>query len=342
MKIQQDIFGKLKNGSEVHLFTLTNANKIQVQIINYGGIITSIKTPDKNGDFQNIVLGFDNLQDYQKDHPYFGALIGRYGNRIAKGAFTLEGNEYQLSINDGENHLHGGKTGFDKVLWKADVQDDVLKLTYVSKDGEEGYPGNLEVTVTYRLTDDDKLDIDFEATTDKATPVNLTAHSYFNLSGDFSKSILGHQLKLYAKNYTPGNAQLIPTGEIASVKGTPFDFTESEEVGLRINEVDGGYDHNFVLDKSNGEVTLAAEVIEPETGRKLKVFTTEPGIQFYSGNFLDGSFSNSEGVSFKKHSGFCLEPQHFPDSPNQPDFPSTILKPGEKYNLKISYLFDAE
>lgn len=341
--IVKEEFGQLNDGQTVHQFTLTNENDIEIKIINYGGIITSLKTPDRDGNLENVVLGFDNLEDYQKENPYFGALIGRYGNRIEKGAFELNGKDYQLTINDGENHLHGGEQGFDKVLWSAETIDDsILQLSYLSPDGEEGYPGNLQVTVTYRLTEDNELRIDYEATTDQATPVNLTAHSYFNLTGDPSNDILDHQLKLNAENYTPVNNQLIPTGEIAPVQGSPFDFSNAQVIGSRISQVDGGYDHNFVLDKEASEETVAAELLDEQSGRKLTVLTTEPGIQFYSGNFLDGTLENENGISLEQYSGLCLEPQHFPNSPNEPEFPSTILQPDESYKSSIVYRFDVE
>lgn len=341
--IVKEEFGQLDDGRTVHQFTLTNENDIEIKIINYGGIITSLKTPDRDGNLDNVVLGFDNLEDYQNDNPYFGALIGRYGNRIERGAFELNGTEFQLTINDGENHLHGGEQGFDSVFWNAEIIDDSsLQLSYVSSDGEEGYPGNLQVTVTYRLTDDNDLRIDFEATTDQATPVNLTAHSYFNLTGDPSKDILDHQLLLHAGNFTPVNSQLIPTGEIASVENTPFDFTDLHTIGSRISEVEGGYDHNFVLDKEGAEETIAAELVDEQSGRKLTVLTTEPGIQFYSGNFLDGSLVNENGIQLEQYSGLCLEPQHFPNSPNEPEFPSTILQPGETFSSAIVYRFSVE
>lgn len=343
MQINEEVFDRFDDGREVHLYTLKNANNIEAQITNYGGIIVSLKTPDKDGNQENIVLGFDNLGNYLDGHPYFGALIGRYGNRIDKGRFTLEGKEYQLTVNDGENHLHGGEQGFDKVLWDAEITDEQsLRLTYLSPDGEEGYPGNLEVSATYSLTDQDELKIEFEASADQATPVNLTAHSYFNLTGDPSQSVLNHRLKLNAENYTPVNDQLIPTGEIRNVENTPFDFSEFHTIGSRIEQVEGGYDHNFILNEETGNLKTAAEVHEPESGRKLTVRTTEPGVQFYSGNFLDGSLKNSDGTSYEKHSGFCLEPQHYPNSPNEPEFPSTIVQPGEIYRSSIVYSFSVE
>jgi aldose 1-epimerase len=343
MGISVDSFGQLQDGREVHLFTLSNDNGMEVSIMNFGGIITSLKVPDQDGVSDNIVLGFDNLEDYLSGHPYFGALIGRYGNRIANGSFEIDGTEYQLARNDGNHHLHGGEIGFDKVLWNADITDEgSLKLTYLSEDGEEGYPGNLEVTVIYTLTDDNELVIDYGAETDQATHVNLTAHSYFNLSGDLSSDILGHTLKINAGNYTPVDSELIPTGEIRNVENTPFDFRNFHEVGSRIDQVDGGYDHNLVLDGTSGELRLAAELVHRETGRKLSLYTTEPGIQFYSGNFLDGSLAAPDGTPYGQYAGLCLEPQHFPNSPNESGFPSTILRPGERYESQTIYSFTVE
>ena len=338
-----ELFGQLDDGSDVAQFTLTNRNGIEVKITNFGGIITSLRVPDRDGTFENIVLGFDNLDDYMGEHPYFGALIGRYGNRIEGGRFELDGATYRLAANDGDNHLHGGERGFDKVLWDAElVNEQTLKLSYLSEDGEEGYPGNLNVTATYRLTDDNELRLDFVAETDRPTPVNLTAHSYFNLSGDLSKTILDHSLKLHADRFTPVNEQLIPTGEIAPVKGTPFDFSDFKRIGDEIADVEGGYDHNFVISDSDNSVRLAAELVDPQSGRKLSVYTDEPGIQFYSGNFLDGTFMGPDGTPFDRYSGLCLEPQHFPNSPNEPAFPSTILEPDETYRSTIMYVFSTE
>ena len=343
-EIVKEEFGQLSDGRTAHLYTLTNQNGIEAKITNYGGIIVSLKTPDKDGTLENIVLGFADLDSYLGEHPYFGALIGRYGNRIEDGEFELNGEEYQLSINDGDHHLHGGEKGFDKVLWDAEIIDDTtLQLNYISDDGEEGYPGRLNVTATYRLSDNNELRLEFEATTDSATPVNLTAHSYFNLTGNPKTTILEHELKLHADQYTPATSDLIPTGDILAVDETPFNFTEFQEVGARIDQVPGGYDHNFVADTSGSrELSLMAEVREPGTGRTLSVFSTEPGIQFYSGNFLDGTLQNEDGIALEQYSGFCLEPQHFPNSPNEPDFPSTILNPGETYKNTIVYQFGVE
>ncbi|MEX0844821.1 MAG: aldose epimerase family protein [Balneolaceae bacterium] len=333
-------FGTMEDGRKVQLFTLTNSNGMEVKITNYGGTVTSINVPDADGNFDNVVLGFDDLDKYLAGTPFFGAIIGRYGNRIAEGAFSMDGETYQLATNDGENHLHGGEKGYDKVLWTAKSSTgNSLVLTYLSEDGEEGYPGNLEIMVTYSLTDDNELKIDYFAETDKPTPVNLTNHSYFNLSGDPSTKILDHELLIKADHYTPVNNQLIPTGEIAKVEGTPFDFTEPHLIGERIADVDGGYDHNYVLNDHDGELKQVATLFDPETKRELEVLTTEPGLQFYSGNFLDGSLNGPDGTAFVKYSALCLETQHFPDSPNQPEFPSTILQPGDTYETVTIYRF---
>lgn len=344
MQITEERFGQLTDGQYAQLYTLRNENGIEAKITNYGGIIVSLMTPDSDGNMGNIVLGFDSLDSYLDEHPYFGALIGRYGNRIENGTFELNGEEYNLSINDGNHHLHGGRQGFDKVLWDSEITEDgSLKLQYVSEDGEEGYPGRLTVTATYKLTEDNRLRLEFEATTDQSTPVNLTAHSYFNLTADPSNTILDHELKLHADHYTPVTETLIPTGEIVSVEGTPFDFTEFTDIGARIDQVQGGYDHNFVADTSGSrELALMAEVREPDTGRILRVLSTEPGIQFYSGNFLDGTLVTGNEVFLEQYSGFCLEPQHFPNSPNEPGFPSSILNPGETYHNVIVYEFGTE
>ena len=334
MNIKKEAFGKTPDGRNVDLYTLTNANGLKADITNYGAIVTSLHVPDRNGNPTDIVLGYDTLDEYIKVTPYFGAIVGRYGNRIAKGKFTLNSVEYTLVTNDGENHLHGGIKGFDKVVWNAEpMQDDngvSLKLTYLSKDGEEGYPGNLNCTVIYTLTNNNELKISYEAETDKPTVLNLTHHGYFNLAGHDSGDILGHELMLNADHFTPVDEGLIPTSEIKPVKDTPMDFTKPMPIGSRIAEVKGGYDHNYVLNKSDDSLTLAASVYEPKTGRVMEIFTTEPGVQFYSGNFLDGS-NKGKGAVYNKHNGFCLETQHFPDSPNKPNFPSVVLKPGEKY-----------
>ncbi len=336
--ITKQAFGEA-DGKQVFLFTLTNKNGVQVKITNYGGIVTSWIAPDKNGAKSSIVLGFDSLSGYLAKPPYFGALIGRYGNRIANGKFKIGDSTYTLATNNGKNALHGGLKGFDKQVWDASMADSVAALTlnYTSKDGEEGYPGNLKVTVVYTLSDDNELGIEYTAETDKPTPVNLTNHSYFNLTGSVDNTILGNVLKLEADQYTPVDTTLIPTGKLVAVKGTPFDFTSPTAIGARIDKVPGGYDHNFVLNSKDGSFKLAATLTDSISGRKLEVFTTEPGIQFYTGNFLNGSIKTSDGKAINKNAALCLETQHFPDSPNEPSFPSTILKPGEKYHTITKY-----
>lgn len=341
-------FGKTAEGEEVKLYTLRNTGGMEAAITNYGGIVVSLTAPDRAGFFEDVVLGFDSLDGYLTDHPYFGAIIGRYGNRIGKAAFTLEGVEYNLAPNNGENSLHGGVHGFDKVVWTArELPPNAIELSYRSRDGEEGYPGNLDVTVRYTLTDANELRIEYAAATDKTTVLNLTNHSYFNLRGAGDGDILGHEILIAADRFTPVGPTLIPTGELRGVKGTPFDFTLPVAIGERINADDeqirhgGGYDHNFVLN-SGGELALAARVLEPESGRAMEVRTTEPGVQFYTGNFLDGSIRGKGGNAYGKRSAFCLETQHFPDSPNRPEFPSTLLKPGERYESVTAYKFTAQ
>ena len=341
--IPQEEFGKLPDGRVVNRYTLKNRNGVIAKVMDYGAILTELWVPDKSGRSANIVCGFDNLDQYLAGHPFFGATTGRYANRIAKGRFTLEGREYTLATNNGPNHLHGGVKGFDKQLWKSEPLtgksgQQSVRFTYVSKDGEEGYPGTLNVTVVYTLTDKDELSIDYSATTDKTTVVNLTNHSYFNLAG--SGDILGHLVQIEADRYTPVNEQLIPTGELAPVAGTPLDFKKPTAIGDRIDQlkpVPGGYDHNFVLNRTGNSLELVASVTEPKSGRKLEVLTTEPGMQLYTANFLDGKLKGINGVTYHKHSAFCLETQHFPDSPNQPKFPSTALKPGQVYNTTTVY-----
>jgi aldose 1-epimerase len=350
--VTKEAFGTTRDGKSVDVYTLTNAHGIEVRAMTYGGIIISLRVPDKDGQFADVALGYDNLEGYLTASPHFGAIIGRYGNRIAKGRFTLDGKEYTLATNDGPNHLHGGVKGFDKVVWQAEsfqTKDGVgVVFTYTSPDGEEGYPGNLSTQVTYTLTDQNELIFDYQATTDKATPVNLTQHTYFNLAGDAKRDILGHELMLNADHFTPVDKTLIPTGEIRSVKGTPLDFTKATAVGARINDKDGqlifgrGYDHNFVLTRKGNGLSLAARVYEPTTGRVMEVYTTEPGVQFYSGNFLDGTITGKQGHVYKQRYGFCLETQHFPDSPNKPNFPSTILRPGQTYHSRSAYKFSVE
>jgi len=343
MRIQKKLFGKMPDGTKIYQFKLKNKNNLMVSIINYGGIINSIKIPDKNGKFDDIVLGFNCLKKYLAEHPYFGAIIGRYANRIADGEFTLNDKQYNLAKNNGNNHLHGGIKGFDKVVWDVEAIDEKnewgVLLKYTSPDGEEGYPGKLETTVKYTLNDKNELKIEYTATTDKPTPVNLTNHSYFNLKCAGCGTILDHYLKINADKYTEVNDELIPTGEINKVQGTPLDFTSLHLIGKRIDKIKGGYDHNFILNKKNKQISLAAKVVEKETGRIMEVYTTQPGLQFYSGNFLDGSIRGKNRKVYKKHYGFCLETQHFPDSPNHPGFPSTILNPGEKYLHTTIYKF---
>jgi aldose 1-epimerase len=322
------------------LYTLTNKNGVEVKITNYGATVTSWVTPDKNGNKSNVVLGFDSLSGYLAKPPYFGAIVGRYGNRIGKAQFTIDGATYKLAANNGKNNLHGGNKGFDKVVWDATPSSDntsSLTLTYLSKDGEEGFPGNLKTTVKYTLTGDDELLIQYDAETDKATPVNLTNHSYFNLTGDVSNTVLNHSVWIDADRFTPVDNGLIPTGELKSVKGTPFDFTSPRKIGDRIDSITGGYDHNWVLNNQANSLKLVAYATDSLSGRKLEVFTTEPGLQFYTGNFLDGSIKNRDGKSIPKQGAFCMETQHYPDSPNKPEFPSTILKPGDKYHTETKY-----
>lgn len=344
MKITKSKFGNLPDGTVVDQYTLTNGKGITCKIISYGGIVTELHVPDKNGKPADVVLGFDNLAQYLSSSPYFGAICGRYANRIAKGKFTLDGKTYTLAVNNGPNALHGGLRGFDKVVWKAtpsETKDGVsLKLTYTSGDGEEGYPGTLKVAVTYTLTTKNELQMDYEATTDKATTVNLTNHSYFNLAG--IGDVLSHELTLSAKNFTPTDDTLIPTGEIKSVKGTPFDFTTAKKIGQDIEKLYAvphrGYDHNFVLDSQGKGVALAARVVEPKSGRVMETLTDQPGVQLYTANFLEDTRCKG-GKVFGKHGALCLETQHYPDSVNHPEFPSTILRPGEQYRTTTIYRF---
>ena len=349
--INESSFGTLPDGSAVTLYTFRNAHGTEVKIIDYGGIITSLKTADRSGVFEDVVLGYDSLSGYMKAPSFFGCIVGRYGNRIAKGQFTLDGKKYNLVKNNGENHLHGGTKGFDKVMWEATPSTSAdgasLKLTYVSKDMEEGYPGNLHVTVTYTLTNDNELKIDYEATTDKKTVLNLTNHSYFNLSGNTKRNILDHKLSLAASKFLPVDATLIPTGELKAVKGTPFDFTSPEIIGKRINDEHPqikagiGYDHCWVFDKPLGTLGLGATVYDTLSGRYMEMFTTEPGTQFYSGNFLNGTVTGKFNMVYEKRYGMCLETQHFPDSPNKPEFPSVVLSPGETYKTQTIYKFSS-
>ncbi len=344
-------FGSTDEG-EAQLYTLTNGNGMKVAITNYGGIITDIIVPDKAGDFEDVALGFGNLEKYKGEHPYFGALVGRYGNRIGGAKFSLNGQEFSLQANNGPNALHGGPEGFHRHLYEAEEieQDDAVgvELHRVSPDGEEGYPGNLDVTVRYLLTEDNAIRIEYEANTDKPTPVNLTNHSYFNLHGEGQGDILDHVVMIDADRFTPVDNTLIPTGELQSVEDTPFDFTTPTPIGERIDaddqqiEFGGGYDHNYVLNREGDGLQLAATVYEPESGRYMEVFTTEPGLQFYTGNFLDGSVTGKSGQAYAYRSGFCMETQHFPDSPNQEDFPSTLLEPDDSYESMTVYRFSVK
>jgi aldose 1-epimerase len=344
-------FGQASTGAAIRLYTLRNRHGMQARIMTYGGIIVSLTAPDRHGHYADVVLGYDSLADYLKgNNAYFGALIGRYGNRIAHGRFELHGVTYKLATNNGPNSLHGGLVGFDKVVWKVTKagvsgHGPELELTYLSRDGEEGYPGNLHVKATYTLTEDDSLQLEYTAITDKDTIVNLTQHSYFNLRGH--GDILGHVLEIPGSRFTPVDSTLIPIRELRSVAGTPFDFRQPTAIGARINTQDEqltngkGYDHNWVLDKPAGALGVVATVYEPDTGRELEVSSTEPGVQFYSGNFLDGTSVGKGNWAYARHDGLALEPQHFPDSPNQPDFPPVVLKPGQTYRNTIVYKFSA-
>ena len=344
-------FGVLEDGGEVLEYTLANSAGMTAKIINYGATVTSLSVPDRNGRIEDVVLGYDSLQGYVAGSGYFGAIVGRYGNRIGKGRFQLDGKSYQLTINDGENHLHGGKTGFDKVLWETEVLEEsespAIRFIYESQDGEEGYPGTMTLKVTYTLTENNELRIDYEGVTDKITILNPTQHSYFNLSANFSLTILGHKLMIEADSFTPVAAGLIPTGELLPVEGTPLDFRQSQPIGARIDDpfeqmaLGKGYDHNWVLRNYTepGQVHKAAELYEPDSGRLMTVYTDQPGLQFYSGNFLDGSSKGKNGIAYGHRSGLCLETQVFPDSPNKPDFPSAILKPGQVYRQTTIYQF---
>jgi len=345
MNIKKAPFGRTADGAAVDVYTLANKAGLEARIMTYGAILVSLKVPDRKGALADVNLGFDTLDGYLGTHPYFGAIIGRYGNRIAKARFTLDGVEYRLAANNNANTLHGGIKGFDKVVWTAEPVESGrgpgLKLTYLSKDMEEGYPGNLAVTVFYTLTDTNELEIRYEATTDKATVLNLTNHAYWNLRGEGSGDILDHILQLEADKITAVDSpvNLIPTGEIVPVAGTPFDFTKPHTIGERIAAVEGGYDHNFVLRSGGGTMAMAAHVEEPESGRIMEVWTDQPAIQLYTGNFLDGSVVGKGGKAYQKHFAFCLETQHFPDSPNHPNFPPTVLRPGEVYRTVSVYKF---
>ncbi len=342
-KVTIQEFGKTPDGKAVEIYTLANSKGMEARITTYGGRVVSLKTPDKNGKFGDIVLGFDSLDGYLGDNPYFGALIGRYGNRIGKGRFQLDGQEYKLAVNNGENSLHGGIKGFDKVVWTAKEAGDGIELTYPSKDGEEGYPGNLTSTVKYTLTDADELKIEYTATTDKPTVLNLTNHSYFNLAGEGSGTNLAHRVTIFADAFTPVDAGLIPTGKLQPVDGTPFDFRKETAIGDRIDANDeqiklgGGYDHNYVLNGTG--MKHAASVYEPTSGRVMDVYTDQPAMQFYTGNFLDGTIKGKGGKVYPRRAAFCMETQHYPDSPNKPAFPSVLLRPGERYHTVTTYKF---
>lgn len=349
--ITKQLFGKTNDGTAIDIYTLTNAKGMEARIMTYGGIVVSLKTPDRNGKLDDVVLGFDTLDPYLKSHPFFGALVGRYGNRIAKGKFAIDGKEYKLLVNNGENHLHGGALGFDKKVWKAksgtSAEGPTLELKYTSADMEEGYPGKLDVTVVYTLTNDNGLKIEYTAKTDKPTHVNLTNHSYFNLAGAGNGDILNHEMMINADNSTKVDQGLIPTGEIVSIKGTALDFTTPKKIGERIDSSEEqlqyglGYDHNYVINGGGKSLTLAARVSEPTTGRVMEVLTTEPGVQFYTGNHLTG-LAGKGGKTYAKRNGFCLETQHYPDSPNKPNFPTTLLKPGQTYHTTTIYKFSAK
>ncbi len=339
-KVSIEWWGNMPDGDSVFLYTLKNDRGSVVTISNYGGIVTSFQVKDKNDKLSSVVVGLPSLEDYLEHPPYFGAIIGRYANRIANAGFELDGQKYEIDKNDGANSLHGGDKGFDKRIWKTVVTDDSLPsvtCSYQSKDGEGGYPGNVDVNVVYTLTNDNELRIEYFAKTDKATPINLTNHSYFNLTGDVTNSILDHKLWIDGNRYTPVNQALIPTGQLADVKGTPFDFTTAKQIGQDIDNVDGGYDHNWVLNEPNGTLRKVAILSDSISGRSLEVYTTEPGLQFYAGNFLDGKFKDDNGKPIAYRTALCLETQHFPDSPNQPSFPSTILLPGNEYRSATVY-----
>lgn len=350
-KIAMQRFGTTQDGRPVDLYTIRNTHGMEVRAMNYGGIVTSLRVPDRTGKFDDVVLGFDGFHAYLENSHYFGAIIGRYANRIANGRFMLDGVEYTLAKNDIPNSLHGGNKGFDKVLWHAEPfeneQERGLAFTYTSKSGEEGYPGTLAAKITYTLTESNELIFDYQATADKATPVNLTQHTYFNLAGEGQGDILGHELMLNASYFTPMDGNLIPTGELRPVRETPMDFASPAAIGGRIDQdyeqllAGHGYDHNWVIDRKGGGLELAARVYEPKSGRVMELYTTEPGVQFYSGNFLDGTIAGKHGHVYGHRSGFCLETQHFPDSPNHPNFPSSVLLPGQAYHSRTVYKFSA-
>ena len=351
--VRRESFGTSPDGEPLELFTFANAGGTELRVMTWGAIIVSLRTRDRHGALDDIVLGHDDAAGYARSAAYFGAVVGRYGNRIARGRFTLDGETHQLPLNDGMHHLHGGAHGFDRVTWRAEpfARDAArgVTLQHSSPDGDQGYPGALEARVTYTLGDDDTLTVDYRATTDRATPVNLTQHSYFNLTGAGRGTVLDHELTIHADRYTPVDATLIPTGELAPVAGTPFDFRDATPIGARVDADDaqlrhaGGYDHNFVLRRArNGELTHAAHLADPATGRTLDLHTTEPGLQFYSGNFLDGTVRGKGGRVYAHRGGLCLETQHFPDSPNHPHFPGTVLRPGAEYRSRTVFTFGVQ
>ncbi|CAN5431072.1 galactose mutarotase [soil metagenome] len=347
LRVTRTSWGTTSDGKPVDVYTLSNSNGMRVKIATYGATITELHVPDRNGRDADVVLGYPDIKGFQdKNNPYFGATVGRYANRIANGKFIIDGREYQVPANDGANSLHGGKIGFDKVVWKAepvaDGKNAVVRFKHISLANDQGFPGTLGAQVTFSLNDKNELRIDYQATTDQATVVNLCNHAYFNLAGHASGSILDTQLMLNADNYTPVDAHLIPTGEIKPVKGTFMDFTSPTAIGARIDQLDGGYDHNYVINNGGaGKMVLAARAVDPKSGRIMEVDTDQPGMQFYTGNFLDGKLRGKEGATYQKHAAFCLETQHYPDSPNRPNFPSTILRPGETYRTSTIYRFSA-
>jgi len=346
LSVEKAPYGTLPDGRAADLYTLTNAHGLRVRLTNYGALTVGVEVPDRRGRLADVTLGHDTLDGWLKNSAYFGATVGRYANRIAKGKFTLDGQAYTLATNNGENALHGGLKGFDKVLWNAEPVETPtsvgVRFTYLSKDGEEGYPGDLQATALYSLTNDNEFKAEFSATTGKPTVVNLAHHTYWNLAGPASGDVLGHVLLIAADQYTPVDKGLIPTGEIAPVKGTPLDFTTPTPIGARIAQLEGGYDHNFVLRNQTGKMALVARVVEPKSGRVMEITSDQPGVQFYSGNFLGGNAAGKGGVVYKKHYGFCLETQHYPDSPNKPNFPSVVLRPGETYHHTMVHKFSVQ
>ncbi len=346
MSIEKTPFGKMPDGTQIDRYALANSHGLTIKIITFGATLTAVEMPDRHGNRDVVTLYLDTLDDYLAGHPFFGSIAGRYANRIARGKFTLDGNEYTLATNNGENHLHGGTKGFDKAVWKAEPARGggfvAVTFTHVSPDGDEGYPGTLTATATYTLTDDNELRMEYTATTDRPTVVNLTNHAYWNLAGAGSGDVLRHELMLNADRYLPVDEGLIPLGRLAPVRGTPMDFTEPKPIGSRIAQVEGGYDHCYVLNKKEGEkLTLAARVVEPKSGRVMEIYTTQPAIQLYTGNFLDGTLTVA-GKPCQRHDGFCLETEHFPDSPNRPEYPSTVLRPGETYHEVTLHKFSVQ